>query len=214
MNGVLHVVPSLDDVPADVLAASQSTPAENVGVAVRDFVRKWSVVDLEGELGGIAAPERDLARGRTLFTDLACIKCHKLGAEGVAVGPDFATTLKKITDRQMSHVDLLTELVEPSKKIEEKYRVLTIAKVDGTLVSGILVSETPEALHLLGNPLDPKASKELVIVPRTEIEEQLPSQVSLMPEGLINTCTPAEVLDLLAYVLTGGMGHGEHPAGQ
>ncbi|MEZ6065186.1 MAG: GDSL-type esterase/lipase family protein [Planctomycetaceae bacterium] len=212
MNGVLHVVKSLDDVPADVLAASQSSQATG---PTRDFVRKWTVVDLEESLAKLGANDRDLGRGQLLFTELACIKCHKLGEHGGAVGPDFAETRKKIAEMKFSHRDLLISMIEPSKVIEDKFKVLNILKVDGTIVSGVLVKETDSAVYLAANPLDPQASNEAIEIPVTDIEERLPSEVSLMPEGLLNTCTQEEILDLLQYVLTGkggppmaGHGHG------
>ena len=49
---------------------------------------------------------------------------------------------------------------------------------------------------------DRKAFEPLVI-PLEEIEEQLTSKISLMPLGLLNTLTEAEILDLLAYVIAG-----------
>lgn len=197
MNGVLHVVPSLDDVPADVLAASQSAPP--VG-PTRPFVRKWEAADLEGVLSQIDG-ERNLAQGQKLFTELSCIKCHKLHGQGGAAGPDFADTRKKLAESKMTRAELLAELITPSKKIEDKFRTVTIQKFDGTLINGIIVQETPTEVHLAANPLDPQAAKEPTVIAVTEIEERFPSQVSLMPEGLLNTCTQDEILDLLHFVL-------------
>jgi superfamily I DNA/RNA helicase len=37
-----------------------------------------------------------------------------------------------------------------------------------------------------------------------DIEEQMPSPVSMMPKGLLNTLSRDEILDLLAYLRSGG----------
>ena len=41
-------------------------------------------------------------------------------------------------------------------------------------------------------------------VQRDTIEEVIPSKTSLMPEGLLNTLTRDEILDLVAYIRSGG----------
>lgn len=207
MNGVLHVVRSLDDVPSDVLAASQS--AAPAAGPTRPFVRKWEVVDLEPELAKLDG-ERNLLQGQKLFTELACVKCHQLAGQGGNVGPDLVDVRKKLSDMKMTRNDLLVELLVPSKKIDEKFRTVTIQKFDGTLVNGLIVRETPTEVHLASNPLDAHAPAEPIVIPITEIEERFPSQVSLMPEGLLNTCTVEEVLDLVAYVLRGDPPRGRH----
>ncbi|MFM7832675.1 MAG: hypothetical protein ACKPJD_12840, partial [Planctomycetaceae bacterium] len=44
----------------------------------------------------------------------------------------------------------------------------------------------------------------MTTIPRDEIEETQPSKVSMMPAGLINTLNRDEVLDLIAYLQSGG----------
>ncbi|MCA9053445.1 MAG: c-type cytochrome, partial [Planctomycetaceae bacterium] len=207
MNGVLHVVQSLDDVPPEVLAASQSAPAPT-GPS-RPFVRKWEFADLEGELGQLDG-DRNPMEGQKLFTELSCVKCHKLHGQGGNVGPELVDVRKKLSEGKMNRPDVLVELITPSKKIDDKFRTVTLQKFDGTLVNGIILEETSTEVRLAANPLDEKASKEPIVVPVTEIEERFPSQVSLMPEGLLNTCSKEEILDLLHYVLTSPPGGHQH----
>ncbi len=204
MRGVMHVVPNLDDVDPQLLAASQSS---DPGKPTRPFVRKWSVSDLEDVFEHLDQG-RDPQRGKQLFTELACVKCHKINGQGGQVGPDLADLLQKIKSRKMAPPDILVELITPSKKIDEKYRVVTLQMVDGTLKNGLIVKETKTELHLAGNPLDEKAPSQPVVVKISDIEERFPSQVSIMPEGLLNTCTKEEILDLLAYVLSTGQAEG------
>ncbi|MEZ6031616.1 MAG: hypothetical protein R3C17_00810 [Planctomycetaceae bacterium] len=39
---------------------------------------------------------------------------------------------------------------------------------------------------------------------KSNIDERTPSEVSIMPKGVLNKLTKEEILDLLAYVIGGG----------
>jgi len=43
----------------------------------------------------------------------------------------------------------------------------------------------------------------LLRIPRTKIEEMVPSRTSMMPAGLLDTLTRDEILDLMAFLLSG-----------
>jgi hypothetical protein len=51
------------------------------------------------------------------------------------------------------------------------------------------------------NMLDPKKTES---IPRDELDDQYPSDVSMMPSGLLNTLTAEEILDLTAFLRAGG----------
>ena len=51
---------------------------------------------------------------------------------------------------------------------------------------------------------DMLAAGKLTVVKRKDIESMKPSTVSLMPEGLLNTLKEEELLDLVAFLLSGG----------
>jgi hypothetical protein len=56
---------------------------------------------------------------------------------------------------------------------------------------------------------DPNHPDQLLKIPRDEVEEKTVSTVSIMPEDLLNTLTKVEILDLLAYIESGG--REDHP---
>jgi putative heme-binding domain-containing protein len=223
MYGTLHVVSNLDDVPPEALA-----PPENVDVPARPFVRAWKPVDLADQLTS-AAHGRSFEQGHKLFTEMSCVRCHRMNGQGGQVGPDLADVKKKLIDGKMSRAAILQEILEPSAKIEEKYKPLTVLDTDGRTHTGLVAERTKDYVVLLTNPLDdksaataghdhghaahdhgghdhaahaepaseqPQGTKILV----TDIEQQIVSKVSLMPEGLVNTLTREELLDLLFYV--------------
>ena len=51
---------------------------------------------------------------------------------------------------------------------------------------------------------DPADPNDLVNVDRKDVKSMEPSKVSPMPEGLLQFMTREEVLDLVAYTLSGG----------
>jgi hypothetical protein len=80
--------------------------------------------------------------------------------------------------------------------------------VDGKLHSGVVVFEDEQILRLSANPLDKNVK--VVEIDKQDIDERDESKVSIMPEGLLNTMTRNEILDLLAYIISGA--NPEHPA--
>ncbi len=144
----------------------------------------------------------DPTAGAAVFKRV-CATCHKVGNEGVEVGPDLAT----LTDR--SPDSLLTAILDPSRAVEAKYTNFTIATTDGRVLTGMVASETATAVTLRR-----QEGKEDVLL-RSDIEAMAGSGQSLMPEGLEKDLTPKDVADLIAFL--GGIGPppkqvaGNHP---
>jgi putative heme-binding domain-containing protein len=202
MYGVMHVVEDLRNAPADVLA-----PTVDADVATRPFVREWTVADVITS-DPASEGQRSFERARALFTELSCIQCHRMGDEtGGEVGPDLLETRDKIARGEVTREGLVTTLVEPSAEIAEQYRTWIIQDIDGRVHTGVVAERTPEEIRLLANPLD---QREPIVIAVDDIEEELQSEISLMPAGLLNTCSREEILDLLLFIESGG--DENHPA--
>ncbi len=131
------------------------------------------------------------AAGAALFKKL-CISCHRMGKEGVEVGPDLATLNDK------SPESLLVAILDPNRALESKYASYSVATVDGRVLNGIIASESATSVTLRR-----QEGKDDVLL-RSEIEEMTASGQSLMPEGLEKDLTPRDLADLIAYVATTG----------
>ena len=70
------------------------------------------------------------------------------------------------------------------------------------------MDQDDKLLKLTANPLEKDAK--VTQIPKADIDEQDESKVSIMPEGLLNTMTRDEILDLIAYIISGA--NPEHPA--
>ncbi|MEZ5943083.1 MAG: HEAT repeat domain-containing protein [Planctomycetaceae bacterium] len=133
----------------------------------------------------------DARRGHEIFNSAQakCITCHTRGYHGGRVGPDL-TRIGSVRNTR----DLLEAIIFPSASLVRGYEPVTIALDDGRVVSGIIHSEDSDSITLT---LEPNKSQRIA---RSDIEEVLPSPVSLMPKGLDKILTPQDLSDLIAFL--------------
>jgi putative membrane-bound dehydrogenase-like protein len=132
--------------------------------------------------------------GRKLFSDLkglACIKCHSVGKEGGAVGPELSSIASKYP-----RDELIASVLYPSAKISSGYEPIALALVDGRVLTGIVRNETPEAVEIQD------ADARTIRIKKDQIEERKRSDVSLMPSGLAQGLSTQDFVDLIAYLET------------
>jgi putative heme-binding domain-containing protein len=101
----------------------------------------------------------------------------------------------------MTPLEITRHILEPSLKIDEKYRSTTLLTDDGRSITGLVVEETPTELAVVENPL---AKADPARIKKSDIDERSASPVSIMPKGLLDKLTRDEVLDLVAYVAARG----------
>ena len=136
---------------------------------------------------------RDYDRGRTPFGAANCFACHRFNGEGGANGPDLTGIAGRFSNR-----DLLETIVDPSKVVSDQYAAVVIQTVDGQQITGRIINLSGESMHINTDMLNPNAIRN---VNRKQIESMRVSKVSMMPEGLYDKLGPAELADLLAFVL-------------
>ncbi|MEX2579799.1 MAG: family 16 glycoside hydrolase [Verrucomicrobiales bacterium] len=139
---------------------------------------------------------RDIDNGRKMFSAAACYACHRFGNAGGMNGPDLTGS----GGRYSPH-DFLDQIVNPSKEINEQFAPVVVTKSNGDIVSGVVVNLSGDNVTLNTDLTDPN---QRVNVDRKEVESIEVSEVSPMPPMLLNMLTKEEVLDLVAYVLSGG----------
>jgi putative membrane-bound dehydrogenase-like protein len=152
-------------------------------------------------LGDLIRHEGDARRGEELFfantapTESsgaqACGSCHRVQGRGQWIGPDLSTIGTK-----SSREELLRSIINPSAAIGYNFRSLIAATADGRVLTGLPVEDTPDRLVLK------LADGQRVALPPADIEERTYSDVSLMPEALIETLDEQDLADLLAYLMT------------
>ena len=140
--------------------------------------------------------KRNFDNGRKMFTAAACYTCHRFGNAGGMTGPD----LTGAGGRYSPH-DLLDQIINPSKVINEQFAPIIVTKNDGTVMSGVVVNLSGDGVTLNTDLTDPN---QRVNVDRKEVKSIELSTVSPMPPMLLAMLKKDEILDLLAYVLSGG----------
>lgn len=169
---------------------------ENVGAIFAGRTpTMWTLEELS-EAAETGMTQRDFENGRKMFAAAACYACHRFGNAGGMNGPD----LTGAGGRYSPH-DLLDQIINPSKEINEQFAPIVVTRKDGTVVSGVVVNLSGNNVTLNTDLTDPN---QRVNVDRTQVESIEVSKVSPMPPMLLNMLTKEEVLDLLAYTLSGG----------
>lgn len=183
----------------DVRAAVVEAASDHTQPEIRDLFERFVPADRRVKRLGTVVDRSDIlnlkadvARGRSVYfnsTSAACINCHKLEDRGHQIGPDLSHIGKKYKREQ-----LLMHILEPSRFMEPKYVPWLVETVKGRVYSGLLESQSDEAVVLKD------AKGKLHTFPSSEIEELVRQQKSIMPELLLKDMTAQEVADLLAFL--------------
>lgn len=139
---------------------------------------------------------RDYDTGRKMFAAAACYACHRFGNAGGMTGPD----LTGAGGRYSPH-DLLDQIINPSKEINEQFAPIVVTKNNGETHTGVVVNLSGDNVTINTDLTDPN---QRINVDRKEVKSIEPSPVSPMPPMLLSMLKKEEVLDLLAYILSGG----------
>lgn len=158
----------------------------------RAYTVKDAMAAMPARLSG-----RDFARGKAMFAAAACVACHRFNNEGSSgVGPDLSGAGGRYSIR-----DLLENIIDPSLVISDQFGTEQLERADGDPIVGRVVGEENGELLIMANPFMPD---EKVRVKSSAITARKAYPVSMMPPGLINSLSEAELQDLLAYLLSGG----------
>lgn len=130
-------------------------------------------------------------RGQRIFETqpvLACIRCHRAGADGGDAGPNLAEIGLKYPREH-----LLESILKPNAKIAPGYDTLVVTLKNGTSVAGIVAHESATQLTLR------TPDNKLAEVPVAEIarREGAPSG---MPEIYGTILSPAELRDVVEFL--------------
>ncbi|HEV8292243.1 MAG TPA: hypothetical protein VGP94_09980, partial [Tepidisphaeraceae bacterium] len=167
----------------------------------RRVVKNWKMEDLLPSLNDVSKG-RNFARGKMAYEIAQCGVCHKFAeaASQGGVGPDLTSIASRFSRR-----DILESTIEPSKVISDQFANTIVRTKDGDTIDGHIMEDTPDQLVVQINPLKP----ELVKVKKSNVRSSSLSKLSPMPEGLVDVLSKEEILDLIAYLESGG--NREHP---
>jgi putative heme-binding domain-containing protein len=129
----------------------------------------------------------DAANGKMVFAKAQCAACHN---GTTAVGPSLVGVAKRF-----GRDDLLTAVLDPNRDVADRYRTVRFATAD-QVYEGIVIYEATDGVMLQ------TSADKTIRIPGKDIESRKPGANSLMPAGLLDALSDAEVADLLAHLKT------------
>lgn len=130
-------------------------------------------------------------RGARLFNNhpvLACIRCHRAGAEGGDAGPNLAGIGAKY-----SREHLLEAIVKPNATIAPGFDTIVLTLRSGGTVAGVVAGEADTAISLR------TTDNQLVEVKKSDIAKR-EGAPSGMPDVYTTLLTSTQLRDVVAYL--------------
>ncbi len=138
----------------------------------------------------LARTQGDAERGEWIYrrAELQCIQCHRIGGAGGVVGPDLTSI------GAQAPADYLVEaLIYPAAKVKEGYNAKLVRTEDDEVLAGIPIRESDDEVVLR------LADGREVTIAKSEIVDIKESR-SLMPDGLLDSLSENDAIDLLRFV--------------
>ena len=124
--------------------------------------------------------------GRAHFQKL-CAQCHRLRNDGIVLGPELTGAGKNGVRYFLENV------IDPNAVIGTDFQMTTVETRKGDVISGLIVSDAPTLLTL-------RTTLEQLAIPKADILQRTTSEMSLMPEGLLDSLSEREQIELLKYL--------------
>jgi putative membrane-bound dehydrogenase-like protein len=128
----------------------------------------------------------DARAGREHFVQL-CATCHLLKSDGTRIGPELTGAGRNGIRYYLENI------IDPNAVVGADFQLSTFETRAGDVISGLKLSETSSAVTL-------RTITDEQVIPKSDIVDQSTSQLSLMPEGLIESLGPREQIELLKYL--------------
>lgn len=155
------------------------------------------MADLRPSLADLGAG-RSWEQGREVFHKAGCGTCHAFGreSEGGGLAPDL-TGVASTFDRDF----ILQSILEPSATVNGRFFQTRFTLKNGDVITGSFIDVVDKKIIVAPVMSSPQATIEIA---EGDVKQEAPSPVSPMPAGLLNPFTREQVLDLLAFLDSGG----------
>ena len=195
LAAVGHGSVSAKDLTADVVRQLRNLKIAEID---QELQKVWGVArdsnaDKQKEIAKYRAVYRaggsqpgDASRGRVVFARI-CVQCHTLFEVGGKVGPDLTGSNRADLEY------ILQNIVDPNAVIPNEYRTSTLETKDDRIITGIANAQDEKAVTIL-------TANETLVIPNNEIKSLRQSDVSMMPEGLLQLLNDQEIRDLIYYL--------------
>ena len=170
------------------------TEAKSDEAEERNPLGQMSLAELSGylELDPMSYEQGDVDKGRIVFRRAKCANCHVFGKVGRGGGPDLSTAVKRFR-----RGEILESIMYPSRVISDQYTGVVVDLKNNETVTGMVAGDSDSSLILI------TASGERIELDKKDIVDNRLSQVSIMPEDLLDTMGLSDLVDLFAFLERG-----------
>lgn len=178
--------------PTAATAATRKTePEMAIEIAKVDPNDPNLIGNLEPEIASYRAlnTEGDAKRGEPLFKRQACIACHTTANGQTPKGPHLVDIGKRY-----KKAELVESILKPAAKIAQGFDTYLFAMDSGKVVTGFVSGESSDEVQVR------QTNGVALTLKKDEIEIRQQKKESMMPVGVVNSLTPEQLADLVAYL--------------
>jgi putative membrane-bound dehydrogenase-like protein len=183
-----------DDIPLDQLRRLSLHKNEQIDTIIH---KRWGNIGPGSSEEKLATMRRfnndlragtgDPAAGKPIF-EKTCAVCHQLFGRGNHIGSDLTTA------NRADRAALLGSIVDPSAVIRREFMSYVVTTSSGRVLTGVIAEQDAATVTIVD------ANNQRTKISRNEIDDLHESDVSLMPERLLDKLSPQELRDLFSYL--------------
>jgi len=161
---------------------SAGTPAKPAGKPI-------AATPYDQILAAVLKDKGDASVGAQLFEKQGCVNCHSVAKGEALKGP----YLGDITNRY-SRAELTESILKPTLRIAQGFETQKLALSSGQVYEGFVVREAGDEIEMRNS------AGAVTVLSKKDIEERGKSELSVMPQGLMDPLTPHDLASILAYL--------------
>ncbi|MFN6399623.1 MAG: ThuA domain-containing protein [Planctomycetota bacterium] len=193
----MTLIKGAGDVDLDISVSTQEVDSP-VAMSLVRFWMPWvsqqdQATEQDSLLVGVPEIEGgNWGNGRRLFLSdaVGCSKCHTEPGSGIAprLGPDLSNMPSR------DYASNLRDILHPSHSINPEFIGYQVRLTDETVLTGVLRQEAGK--WILGD-----SQGRFHELDKADIQQIAPSQLSVMPTGLLDKLDKHQVRDLMSYLM-------------
>jgi putative heme-binding domain-containing protein len=174
----------------DAIRKAAEFAAAELGLDEQDK-NKITIATLKYEdvVAAVEKTKGDAALGAKLFIRQGCVNCHTISPSETPKGPFLGGISVKY-----KRAELCESILKPSAKIAFGFETWVLSLDDGRIVEGFVTKDSGDEVEMRGQ------NGVAITIVKSTIEQHKKSDVSIMPNGLADKLSTAELASIVAYL--------------
>lgn len=173
------------------VAAAMDAPEAAIAIAEVDPDNPDLIGNLDQEIASYRAMNTQgvAERGESLFKRQACVACHTTANGQTPKGPHLVDIGKRYRK-----AELIESILKPAAKIAQGFDTYLFVMESGKVITGFVSGESADEVQVR------QTNGIALSLKKNEIELRQQKKGSMMPDGIVNSLTPEQLADLIAYL--------------